>query len=140
MGYLRHAVALHPKYVNGYLNLGLAEFKLGHDRQAIEYWENARYLYPDNPYLQLYYNVYGGILKKRAQEALEKGNPTEAIQQYRYLIVIAKNDWESWYLMAKAFQEKGESQPAMNCLRRSKALNPKEDKITKAMLSWSVRE
>ena len=30
IGFLKHAVDLHPRYVNGYLNLGLAYFKILH--------------------------------------------------------------------------------------------------------------
>jgi hypothetical protein len=116
IGYLTRAIQLHPTYVNGYLNLGLAEFKLGHDQQAIIYWENARYLYPDNPYLKLYYSVYGGILTQRAEEAMQKGNALEAIKQLRYLIVIANHKKDSWQLMAKAYQQIGKIKEAKVCL------------------------
>ncbi|MEI6019644.1 MAG: glycosyltransferase family 39 protein [Bacteroidota bacterium] len=136
IGYLKHAIELHPRYVNGYLNLGLAEFKLGHDDKAIYYWENARFLYPDNPYLKLYYNVYGGILKQRAEEAMGKANTNEAIKQLRYLIVIAREQSEPWYLLGKAFKQTNELNKAKNCLLRAKQIDPKDEATNKAIQEW----
>ena len=52
IGYLSHALELHPKYVNGYLNLGLAQMKLGQLDSAYTTWTKAQALYPSNPYLQ----------------------------------------------------------------------------------------
>ncbi len=136
IGYLKHAIELHPRYVNGYLNLGLAEFKLGHDDKAIYYWENARFLYPDNPYLKLYYNVYGGILKQRAEEAMGKANTNEAVKQLRYLIVIARENSEPWYLLASAFKQMNELNKAKNCLSRAKQIDPKDEATNKALQEW----
>ncbi len=56
--FLKHAIELHPRYVNGYLNLGLAHFKLRKDFEALYYWKMAERLYPNNPYLRNYYMVY----------------------------------------------------------------------------------
>ena len=55
IGYLDYAVKLHPKYVNGYLNLGLAHFKLGNFEKAEIIWKKAEAYYPNNPYLTSYY-------------------------------------------------------------------------------------
>jgi tetratricopeptide (TPR) repeat protein len=63
--YLKHAVELHPRYVNGYLNLGLGSYKLGRDRDALYYWKHAEQLYPNNPYLKNYYIVmYNDLLNR----------------------------------------------------------------------------
>jgi hypothetical protein len=135
IGYLKHAIELHPRYVNGYLNLGLAQFKLGNDKDAIFYWQNAKYLYPDNPYLNYYYSVYSGILKSRAVEASKKGDYEEAILQLCYLTIIKPNEAEAWYLFGKAHQQNKNPNRAKLCFEKALLINPeyREAKREKAV-------
>jgi protein O-mannosyl-transferase len=49
--HLEKAVSIHPKYVNGYINLGVAYYALKDLDKAKKYWEITRQLYPNNPYL-----------------------------------------------------------------------------------------
>ncbi|MFN5183409.1 MAG: glycosyltransferase family 39 protein [Bacteroidota bacterium] len=73
-GYLQHALELHPTYVNGYLNLGLAFYKL-HEFDAkknyldssVYTWKSAERLYPNNPYLKTYYDVLSPRLNEEAK-------------------------------------------------------------------------
>ncbi|MBA3680660.1 MAG: glycosyltransferase family 39 protein [Bacteroidetes bacterium] len=103
MRYLKHAVELHPRYVNGYLNLGLASFKLNNDRDAIFYWKLAERLYPNNPYLENYYRVYSNILKNRGANAFNAGRNYDAAVAYKMCTLILPNDAEGWYGLGGAF-------------------------------------
>lgn len=73
-GYLQHALELHPTYVNGYLNLGLAYYKLHEFEVKKNYldsaaytWKKAERLYPNNPYLKTYYDVLAPRLNEEAK-------------------------------------------------------------------------
>lgn len=103
IGYLKHAVELHPRYVNGYLNLGLASFKLNRDRDAIYYWKLAERLYPKNPYLENYYRVYSSILKNRGSEAFNDGRIRDAAIAYKYCTIIAPDDPHAVYGLGGAY-------------------------------------
>ncbi len=96
INYLKHAVELHAKYVNGYLNLGLAHFKLGMDKEAIFYWKFAEQLYPNNPYLQNYYQVYYGILCKRITKKLQQKDYKSAALFYHYALLINNKDTKAY--------------------------------------------
>ncbi|MBL7919587.1 MAG: glycosyltransferase family 39 protein [Bacteroidia bacterium] len=103
--YLKHAVELHPRYVNGYLNLGLASFKLHNDRDAIYYWKMAEHLYPDNPYLQNYYRVYSDLLKNRAAADFNEGRLREAALNYKMCTIVVPADAEGWYGLGGMFYQ-----------------------------------
>ncbi|MBI3883818.1 MAG: hypothetical protein HY305_06315, partial [Sphingobacteriales bacterium] len=57
--YVSKAVITHDKYVNGYLNLGFAYCQLKEFDKAKVYWDKAKELYPQNPYLPGYYGELG---------------------------------------------------------------------------------
>lgn len=107
IGYLKRAVELHPRYVNGYLNLGLASFKLNNDSMAIYYWKIAEALYPQNPYLMNYYYVYSGILKRRGASAFENKEYKKAQKDFACWTLIKPDNYESWYNLASAAYNAG---------------------------------
>jgi protein O-mannosyl-transferase len=102
IGYLKHAVELHPRYVNGYLNLGLASFKLQKDLDAIYYWKLAEHLYPDNPYLQNYYHVYTNILHNRGEKAFDENRFNDAVKAYTMWTIVKPANAEAWYALGGA--------------------------------------
>lgn len=112
IGYLEKAVALHPRYVNGYLNLGLAWFKLRDDRKTIYYWKMAENMYPKNPYLMNYYDVYGNLLKQRASEAFREERLTDALKDYILYSMIHPDDPEIYYLKAGVLYNLGQYEKA----------------------------
>ncbi len=91
MSYLEKAVELHPKYVNGYLNLGLASYKLDDHLKAIYYWKIAEALYPNNPYLQNYYAVSGAGYLEKANEYFKFAKYEDAINEFKKCIIINNN-------------------------------------------------
>jgi tetratricopeptide (TPR) repeat protein len=94
--FLKHAVELHPRYVNGFLNLGLAYFKLGKEKDAIIYWKLAERLYPNNPYLNNYYQVYGSMLNNRGVQAFENGDYKTALIEFNKWTLIRPKDPDAW--------------------------------------------
>jgi tetratricopeptide (TPR) repeat protein len=134
IGYLKHAVELHPRYVNGYLNLGLASFKLGNDYDCVYYWKIAEHLYPDNPYLLNYYQVYTGLLKKRGDEQFKLGQYNEAAIVYTMWTIVTPQNADAWYNLGSAYYHLGHHDKAKKCFEKALALNPADQDIQVAIM------
>lgn len=100
--YLIKAVEIHPKYINGYLNLGLASYKLDDHLKAIYYWKMAEALYPNNPYLLNYYQVAGAGYFEKGKDFFNEGNYIDAIKEYQKCIVI-NNKKEALIEVARSY-------------------------------------
>jgi tetratricopeptide (TPR) repeat protein len=103
--YLKHAIELHPRYVNGYLNLGLGSYKLKRDRDALFYWKQAEYLYPNNPYLKNYYIVMYNDLLNRGYQKAQRGQLDSAIYELRKTIILDKLNPEGFYNLGGAYYQ-----------------------------------
>lgn len=124
IGFLKHAIELHPRYVNGYLNLGLAYFKLRKDFEALYYWKNAERLYPNNPYLRNYYAVYSNDLKNRGIMAFNRGRMDSAAMAYNKWTLLDPNNAEAWYNLGGAYFNQQRFAPAKAAWERALRINP----------------
>ena len=122
--FLKHAVELHPRYVNGYLNLGLANFKLRKDFEALYFWKNAERLYPNNPYLRNYYAVYANDLKNRGAMAFNRGRMDSAAIAYNLWTLLTPGEPEAWYNLGGAYFNTGRYPQAKYSWERALQLNP----------------
>lgn len=119
---LTHAIGLHPRYVNGYLNLGLLHFQLHNDFEALYYWKNAERLYPNNPYLRSYYMAYESDLKNRAAMAIQRNRWDSAAIAYNLVTILTPANHESWYNLGGAYFNCRRFNDAANAWRRALAL------------------
>ena len=103
--YLKHAIELHPRYVNGYLNLGLGNYQLGRDRDALFFWKQAEALYPNNPYLKNYYIVFYNDLLNRGYQKAQRGQLDSAIYELRKTIILDKLNPEGFYNLGGAYYQ-----------------------------------
>jgi hypothetical protein len=133
IGFLKHAVELHPRYVNGYLNLGLANFKLKKDFDALYYWKNAERLYPNNPYLRNYYQVYTQELKNRGGSAFSRGRMDSAAIAYNKWTILTPNDPEAWYNLGGAYFNSGRYALAKRSWDRALQLNPNYQEVKRVI-------
>lgn len=133
IGFLKHAVELHPRYVNGYLNLGLASFKLRKDFDALYYWKNAERLYPNNPYLRNYYQVYSNELKNRGAMAFNRGRMDSAAIAYNKWTLLTPNDPEAWYNLGGAYFNSGRYALAKKSWDRALQLNPNYAEVKRVL-------
>lgn len=104
--YLKHAIELHPRYVNGYLNLGLGNYKLGRDREALFYWKHAEKLYPNNPYLRNYYIVFYNDLLTRGYQKAQRGQLDSAVYELGKTIILDRLNPEGFYNLGGAYYQK----------------------------------
>lgn len=124
IGFLKDAIELHPRYVNGYLNLGLAHFKLRKDFEALYYWKLAERLYPNNPYLRNYYIVYYNDLKNRGAQAFSQGNMLQAGREYNKCTILDPYNPEGWYNLGGAYFNQQKYAQAKKAWERALQLNP----------------
>jgi tetratricopeptide (TPR) repeat protein len=122
--YLKHAVELHPRYVNGYLNLGLGSYKLGRDRDALYYWKHAEHLYPNNPYLKNYYIVFYNDLLQRGYKKAQRGQVDSAIYELNKTIILDKLNPEGFYNLGGAYYQKGNYAKAKYYWEQCVKINP----------------
>jgi hypothetical protein len=133
IGFLKHAIELHPRYVNGYLNLGLAHFKLRKDFEALYYWKLAERLYPNNPYLRNYYIVYYNDLKNRGAQAFGQGNMAQAAREYNKCTILDPYNPEGWYNLGGAYFNQQKYMQAKKCWERALQLNPNYQEVKKVL-------
>lgn len=131
--FLKHAIELHPRYVNGYLNLGLAYFKLRKDFEALYYWKNAERLYPNNPYLRNYYQVYSNDLKNRGSMAFNRGRMDSAAIAYNMWTLLTPYDQEAWYNLGGAYFNQGKYALAKRSWERALQINPNYAEVKKVL-------
>lgn len=124
ISYLKHATSLHPRYVNGYLNLGLAYYKLKRDREALFFWKHAERLYPNNPYLKNYYIVYYNELLQRGYAKAQRGRSDSAAYELNKATILDRYNPEGWYNMAGAYFNLGKYRKSKECLTEALKLNP----------------
>lgn len=131
--FLTHAIELHPRYVNGYLNLGLAHFKLKKDFEALYYWKNAEKLYPNNPYLRNYYQVYANDLKQRGAMAFNRGRMDSAAIAYNLWTILTPNDHEAWYNLGGAYFNQQKYALAKKSWDRCLQINPNYAEVKRVL-------
>ncbi len=100
--HLNRAVSVHPRYVNGYLNLGVAYYKLNDFDKAKEEWDIAKSIYPNNPFLITNYKALGTIFYNKAvtlgsEKPLEVSKLMEAIKLLEKAVDVDPNNSGYWY-------------------------------------------
>jgi tetratricopeptide (TPR) repeat protein len=131
--FLKHAVELHPRYVNGYLNLGLASFKLRNDFDALYYWKNAERLYPNNPYLRNYYSVFANDLKNRGIMAFNRGRMDSAAMAYNKWTLLVPGDAEAWYNLGGAYFNQQKYALAKRSWENALKINPNYAEVKRVL-------
>ena len=124
IGYLNHALELHPKYVNGYLNLGLAYFKMPDYNKAEEIWGKAYQLYPSNPYLGMYYRVLSNVYINQAFADAKGGRTNYSAYWFERASRIYPQDPEIWYNLGGAAFSMGNYPKAKMAFEKCLQLKP----------------
>ncbi|HWY09937.1 MAG TPA: tetratricopeptide repeat protein [Bacteroidia bacterium] len=135
ISYLKHATELHPRYVNGYLNLGLAYYKLKRDREALYFWKHAERLYPNNPYLKNYYIVFYQEIMQRGYAKAQRGRSDSAAYELNKATILDRYNPEGWYNLGGAYFNLGLYKKAKNCWQEALKLNPNHAQALQGMKS-----
>ena len=133
IGVLMHNIDIQPRFINGYLNLGLAFFKLRKDFEALYYWKNAERLYPNNPYLRNYYQVFANDLKQRGAMAFNRGRMDSAAIAYYKWAILSPGDPEAWYNLGGAFFNTQNWIMAKSSWEKALQINPNYTEVKKVL-------
>lgn len=135
IAYLKHATDLHPRYVNGYLNLGLAYYKLKRDKEALYFWKHAERLYPNNPYLKNYYIVFYNELLQRGYAKAQRGRSDSAAYELNKATILDRYNPEGWYNLGGSYFNLGLYKKAKACWQEALKLNPNHPQALQGMRS-----
>ncbi len=92
------AIKFHPKYVNGYLNLGLAWFQKNDLDKAEYYWNLGRTYFPSHPFFRQSYDpALSRALLLRAQQEGQNGRIPQAIGFIARAVKYDSTNAELWY-------------------------------------------
>lgn len=121
--YLSRSVSIHKQYVNGYLNLGVAYFKLENYDKAKECWDRAGEIYPNNPFLKRNRELLGTTYYNEAMR-FGKKHPLEAIHSLEKATEIVPNNADYWYNLGGASFEVQDYKKAKNAWIKTLELKP----------------
>lgn len=130
---LEHAIELHPRYVNGYLNLGLLYLKLKKDFETLYYLKNAERIYPNNPYLRNYYGAFSAELKNRAAVAFNRGRMDSVAMAYNVLTLIEPGNAETYYNLGGAYFNQQKYALAKTKWEKALQLKPDYSEVKKVL-------
>lgn len=132
--HLEKAVTLHPKYVNGYLNLGLAFFQKRDLDKAEYYWGFARKYFPTHPFFRQSYDpALANALVERAKQEGQKGNVPKAIEYVARALRYDSTNSETWYHYGGANYSIGNAKEAYRGWSKCLQLNPNNTEAQKGI-------
>lgn len=136
--HLSKAVAIHKKYVNGYLNLGVAYFKLKDYEKAKSYWEIAAEIFPNNPFLKRNFALLGATYFSEAMKIGSK-QPQEAINFLKKAIEVDPTNVEYWYNLGGACYTAKDFEMAKTAWTKTLELDPNHAQAKQGMAALPVK-
>lgn len=121
--HLSRSVEIHDKYVNGYLNLGVAYFKLKEYEKAKENWNRAKKIYPNNPFIKRNMDLLGATYFNEGMTVGSKNIP-EAIVWLEKAVSIDSTNVEYWYNLGGACFTNKDFGKARNAWSKTLKLKP----------------
>lgn len=132
--HLEKAVTIHPKYVNGYLNLGLAWFQKKDLDKAEYYWNLARKYFPTHPFFRQSYDpALSNALVERAKEEGKNNNVPKAIEYLSRAVKYDSTNADVWYHYGGANFSMGDINEAYRGWNKCLQLNPNHGEAKKGM-------
>ncbi len=137
--HLSKSIVIHKEYVNSYLNLGVAYFKLKDYEKAKANWDIARSIYPNNPFLTSVYPLLGGAYYNQAM-AIGNKQPQEAMKLIEKAIEMEPNNARYWYDLGGANFMSGNYNKAHECWTKALELKPGYPEALKGMQALAVEK
>jgi protein O-mannosyl-transferase len=132
--HLEKAVLLHPKYVNGFLNLGLAYFQKKDLDKAEYYWGFARKYFPSHPFFRQSYDpALASAFVERAKKEGQTGNVPKAIEYIARALRYDSTNSEIWYHYGGANYSIGNLNEASRGWNKCLQLNPANQEAKKGL-------
>lgn len=129
--YGKKALSLHPKFVNGYLNLGLAYAKLEQYDSAKVCWDVAFREYPSHPNKQLYYNLLADAYYRAGYNLGGQQKWSEGAAYLQKAVDMAPTNARYWYDLGGFSFNAQDFAKAKEAWTKAYQLDPKDTNIIK---------
>ena len=136
--HLSKSVSIHKKYVNGYLNLGVAYFKLKDYEKAKSNWMIAEEIFPNNPFLKRNFGLLGSIYFSEAMKIGGK-QPEEAIKFLKKAIEVDPANVEYWYNLGGACYTAKDFEMAKTAWIKTLELDPNHAQAKQGMAAIPLK-
>lgn len=130
--HLQRAVTIHKEYVNGYLNMGVAYFKLKQYDKALENWEIAKRIYPNNPFLKRNIKLMATIYYNDAMK-IGREQPQEARKLIEKATTLDPDNADYWYNLGGVSYTIGDFSIAKEAWEKTLKLNPNHQDAKRGM-------
>lgn len=124
MPMLKKSIALHKRYTNSYIILGVAYYHLGMPDSAKAYWDVAQSLYPDHPFLKEDYHKLALLYLQKGKDAGVEGKPMEAVRLMQKGIPLEPENPDLWYNLGGAYFSEERWDSARYCWKVALQLKP----------------
>lgn len=124
IGYLRRALQIHPRYVNSYINLGLAQLKMGRLDSAEIYLGKARELYPSNPIIKNISKAVANTYLNKGLAAGKQNNLDSAIIYINKASILDPTEFNTWYNLGGALYTGKRFEEASQAFAKALQINP----------------
>lgn len=130
--HLQRSVTIHKEYVNGYLNMGVAYFKLKQYDKALENWEIAKRIYPNNPFLKRNIKLMATIYYNDAMK-IGREHPQEARKLIEKATILDPDNADYWYNLGGVSYTIGDFSTAKEAWGKALKLNPNHQDAKRGM-------
>jgi tetratricopeptide (TPR) repeat protein len=117
---LMHALSIHPTYVNGYLNLGVAYYKLGMWDSTFANCMKSHDLNPRNPLL----HQFGGLFVAKGLDAARKKDMKTAIEMLSKATALDQDNADDWANLGGAYYTEKDYSNARSAWEMALKLDP----------------
>ena len=136
--HLNKSISIHKGYVNGYINLGVAYFKLKEYDKARESWDIAKQIYPNNPFLKRNLKLIGTVYYNDAMVFGPK-QPIEAMKLLEKAIEVDPNNADYWYNLGGVSYTVGDFEKARKAWTKTLLLDPNNLQAKRGMAALPVK-
>jgi len=136
--HLSKSVEVHKRYVNGYLNLAVAYYKIGEIEKAETNWNIARDLYPNNPFLIRSYEALAEAYYNKANKTWK----TDSVRAVGYMEKAANYQPQNiayWYNFGGASFNLGNLEKAKEAWEKTLQLNPNHQQAKMGLAEYWYR-
>ncbi len=138
ISHLSKSVAIHTEYVNGYLNLGVAYYKLENYDSAKVVWDIAKRIYPNNPFVKRNYDLLAQVYFNKGMEIGAK-NPLEAIEYIEKAVKMDTENDNYWYNLGGAYYTIMDFEKAKYAWDTAVQLNPNNEQAKQGLNAIPVK-
>ena len=136
--HLSKSVSIHKEYVNGYLNLGVAYFKLKDYDKARTNWEIAKQIYPNNPFLKTNLKLLGSVYYNDAMRMGAK-RPVDAQKLLEKALEVDPNNSDYWYNLGGVSYTIGDFEKARDAWTKTLLLDPNNKQAKQGMSALTMK-